>query len=410
MKHVAILLLCLLSMSLQAQVTTDSAWRTDVKTVQLYPSGSELEAPLLTMGGSGRLVLEFDVLRAQPEDLRWHIIHCNRHWVPDGLEENEFLTGLAEGAVDEYDFSFTTAMDYVHYHTALPGEYAEFTHSGNYIVSVENSDGERLLTRRFCVTEQSVDVRAEVTHPYDGIAIDRRQEVDVTVSGQQTMASEQWLTVVVQQNGRLDNRSVLQFSGYAGDALTYRYRQPNIFAGGNTFRYFDCSNLSTPMYNVARVEEYGGERFVLLRPEENRSRKHYLGEKTLAGGMKVNRQDRSNPRTESEYVWVNFSLPMEQPMLEGSVYVVGALTDWQLDSASRMDYNPQYKAYTKRMLLKQGYYSYQLLVAGGRRMLSATAPLEGDHWETANRYTVYVYQHSPADRADRLLAVRTALP
>ena len=62
-----------------------------------------------------------------------------------------------------------------------------------------------------------------------------------------------------------------------------RQRKENIFDGGNTFRYFDCSNLRTPMYNVARVEEYGGEQFVLLRPEEDRSRKHYITERVLTG-------------------------------------------------------------------------------------------------------------------------------
>jgi hypothetical protein len=82
-----------------------------------------------------------------------------------------------------------------------------------------------------------------------------------------------------------------------------------------------------------------------------------------------------------------------------------------------MEYNPQRRAYTKRLQLKQGYYAYQLLalptylspsrggVPEGGRDISATARLEGDHRETPNRYTVRVYYRSPADRADRLLSV-----
>ena len=401
----------------QGPTVVDSSWRDDVKTVQLYPSGSELEAPILTLGsGSGQLMLEFDVLRSEPEELRWRIVHCDRQWRRDGLADNEMVNGFAEGPIEGYDFSFTTLRDYVHYHSRVPGEYSEFTHSGNYVVEVSDAEGATLLTRRFCVTEQSAKVVAEVVRPYDGVDLERRQEVDVRVTGRGGMQpNEQWISVVVQQNGRLDNRRELTFSGYAGEALTYRGRRENIFDGGNTFRYFDCSNLRTPMYNVVRVEEYGGEQFVLLRPEEDRSRKHYLSETTLMGGMKVNIWDRNEPRLEADYVWVNFSLPMAQPMLEGSVYVVGALTDWQLDSASRMDYNPTHRAYTKRLLLKQGYYAYQLLVGGGqggarRGGRSATATLEGDHRETPNRYTVYVYQRMPVDLADRLLAVGTIMP
>ena len=180
------------------------------------------------------------------------------------------------------------------------------------------------------------------------------------------------------------------------------------------------------MYNIVRIEEYGGEVFAMVRPEEDRSKKHFLNEKTLNGGMKVNVWDRQNKVLQADYVWVNISLPMEQPMLDKSIYVVGQLTDWKLDSASRMDYVPEYKAYVKRLLLKQGYYSYLLLTAHPSGLTatspnlgeekgygldvmgygSATERLEGDHWETPNTYTIFVYHREPSDRADRLVAVR----
>lgn len=408
---------CMLTLSMQGQVIYDSAWRDDVKTVQLYRQGAELETPVLTMDDDRQLVLEFDVLRSEAEELQWHISHCDRQWVPDGLEGHEFMSGFADGSVEEHDFSFTTLRDYVHYRCLLPdgGGFAHFAHSGNYVLTVTSEEGgDTLLTRRFCVSEQAVKVRAEVSRPYDGMALDRRQEVDVLVEGTSGIQPRQdYEHVLVQQNGRWDNARWLTFSGYDGRGLAYRYRKENVFDGGNTFRFFDCSNLHTPMYNVTKVEEYGGETFVLLRPEEDRSRKHYITETTLNGGMKVNIWERDNPRLEADYVWVNFSLPMAQPMLEGSVYIVGALTDWRLDEGSRMEYNPTHKAYTKRLLLKQGYYAYQLLVRPVNPRLgearSATAALEGDHRETPNSYTIYVYRQSPSDRADRLLAVTTVV-
>ena len=396
----------------EGRAAVDSAWRSDVKTVQLYSAATgddptkATPVPLLTLDEGGRLALEFDVLGTESEALRWHVRHCDRHWVPDGLEEQEFLSGFTEGPVEEFDFSFTTLTDYVHYRCAVPDRYASFTHSGNYVLTVTTDDGsEVLLTRRFCVSEQRAAVRAEVGRPYDGVDIERRQEVDVTVSGDGLLP--QYVEVTVQQNGRLDNIRSLEFSGYDGQALAYRYRQCNIFNGGNTFRWFDCSNLRAPMYNVVRIEEYGGEWLVLLKPDEDRSGKHFITETVLNGGMKTNVWDRNNPRLEADYAWVNISLPVSQPMLDGNVYVVGALTDWQLDSTALMEYNPTMRAYTKRLLLKQGYYAYQLLVlpAGRDYGTSRTARLEGDHRETPNRYTVYAYLRTPADRGDRLVAV-----
>ena len=41
---------------------SDSAWRSDVKTVTLTRSGVELEAPVLTLGKGERMLLQFDIL------------------------------------------------------------------------------------------------------------------------------------------------------------------------------------------------------------------------------------------------------------------------------------------------------------------------------------------------------------
>ena len=418
MKNIVLLIVTLSFATLNAHCSAfaDSAWRYDVKTVELYLEGgpqllrNEQATPVLTLGARQTLVLEFDILGAEPESLRWHISHCSRRWQADSLEVQDFMTGFPEGTVDAYDPSFTTLNDYIHYRTTLPDRYAEFIHSGNYVVAVTTDDGDTILTRRFCVSEETATAYLELTRPYDGIDIDRRQELDVTVGSQSLSLMPQYVSVEAQQNGRLDNRRWLEFSGYDGQRLAFRFRQPNIFHGGNTFRYFDCSNIRTPMYNVLRVTEYGGEYLALLKPDENRSAKHYITETNLLGGYKVNVWDRNNPRTEAEYVWVSFSLPVEQPLIDANIYVVGAMTDWQLDSTSLMEYNPQRRAYTKRLLLKQGYYAYQLLTlptypVGQPLINSATARLEGDHRETPNRYTVRVYYRSPADRADRLLAV-----
>lgn len=420
------MLLALLAPGAAAQRMGDSAWRADVKTVTLTREGVELEAPVLTMGGDDfdfsakeRMLLQFDVLADEAENLRYTLFHCDADWRRDELEPYEFMRGFESGEIENVEFSFGTLRPFVHYHQSVPAKGAAFIHSGNYIVAVTDEEGDTLLTRRFWVNEGSVRVETSVTKPYDGADLMRRQEVDVTVKSaefgvQGVSPRPEWERVLVQQNGRLDNQRWLEFSGYDGNGLVYRYRPHNIFDGGNTFRYFDCSNLRTPMYNVMRVEEYGGELFAIIKPEEDRSKKHYLSEKTLNGGMKVNVRDRQNKALEADYVWVNLSLPMEQPWIDKSVYVVGQLTDWKLDESTRMEYKPEYKAYVKRLLLKQGYYAYQLLVksydprADGEMARSATEPLEGDHWETPNTYTVYVYHREPGDRADRLVAVKKA--
>ncbi len=394
------------------RVEVDSSWRDDVKTVILSRVVSEQEEPLLTLDESShRLLLQFDILADNPEALRWTISHCDADWHADDLEPYEFMQGFEYGTIDNFEFSFTTLTPYIHYRQTLPADGARFIYSGNYLltVTIDGIPDSVLFTRRFRVSEQNVKLTAAMSLPFDGLATNRRQEVDAAVEPLPTepglVLNQQYLRLMAQQNGRLDNQRELQFSGYSSNAMTYRARSQNVFFGGNTFRFFDLSNLRTPMYNVQRVERYGGETFAIITPCENRSRRHYTVDAALNGGFKINVFDRNNPLIEADYVWVNISLPAEQPMLGGSVHIVGALTDWRLDEASRMDYNVEYKAYTKRMLLKQGYYSYQLLYLPVRATEAETAPIEGDHRETPNVYTISAYYRTPADRADRLLAV-----
>ncbi len=397
-----------------AQVVTDSNWREDVKTVTLYKNGVEGERPVLVLGSEDRLLLRFDVLGAEVEGYRYKILHCDSRWQVDELEPYEYMNGFEEGPINNYNSSFTTLTDYVNYYEYIPSQYSQFLISGNYVVTVTRQDepDNVLLTRRFCVVEGSLKADVSVGVPYDNVSIFERREVDVALKENRDYRGSMlpptlnpaYFRVVVQQNGRTDNMRELPFGGYESGVLCYRYKNENVFEGGNTFRYFDISNIRTAMYNVVQIEEYGGEWYAMLRPLEDRSGKSYITEQTLNGGMKVNVWDRTNKQTEADYVYVNFMLPMRSPFMNGSVHVVGELTQWKLDEGSRMEYDPEMKAYRLRLMLKQGYYAYQLLFVPKGESRGLTETLEGNHYEMPNDYRVYVYYRGLNDRYDRLVA------
>ena len=399
-----------------AQVVTDSNWTEQVKTVTLYKNGVELEPPVLMLGGDDRLLLRFDVLGAEAENVRYRIRHCNSHWEVDDLEPYEFLNGFEEGPVENYNSSFTTLTDYVNYYQYIPSQYSRFLASGNYVLTVYPQDepDSIILSRRFYVVEGTLKADATVTTPYDNASIMQRREVDVAVSLNTDYRGDAltpslnpaYCEVVVQQNGRIDNMRSLPFSGYERGDLMYRNKRENIFNCGNTFRWFDISNIRTTMYNIVQIEEFGGEWYAMLKPLEDRSDGNFIMERVLNGGMKVNVWDRTNKQTEADYVYVNFMLPMRYPFMNGNIYVVGDLTQWHLDERSRMEYNLDHKAYELRLMLKQGYYAYQLLFVPVGEHEGLTSTLEGDHYETPNRYSVFVYYRAPNDRYDRLAAYR----
>lgn len=390
------------------QTVCDTVLSPDIKTVTLYRNGVELEAPVLRMSGNDRLMLSFDKLSPQPSSYRYRIMHCDMDWRRDGLEPYDFISGFEEGSIDNHNPSFTTLTDYVHYYQLIPSQYSRFLASGNYALEVYDQDmpDSVVLVRRFRVYEDEAAVTGSVAKPSNSADVFRNQEITVEVDLKPQYANPRYLHVIACQNDRTDLLRELPFGSYSGSKLVYRWNEANVFPGGNCFRYFDISNIHTAMYNVQKVTQYGGELFAFLRPDEDRSRKNFAPVQSLNGGMKINVWDRNDPQVEADYVWVTFSLPLERPFLDGSVHIVGALTDWSLGEVSRMEWMPQYKTYSKRMLLKQGYYAYQLLFLPNGETVGLTATLEGDHFGTDNRYTVYVYLRQPGDRYDRLLGVK----
>lgn len=411
-----IILFLLLTSLVHSQILIDTDYCADVKSVYLSNSVNELDPPFLKISKSGesveQLLLRFDILSPQSDHLRYRFRHCNTEWHPDDLEPSEYFSGSSDGSINNYQASFTTDKEYTNYYQLIPDPYNYFLASGNYILEVypyEYPDS-ILFARRFCVYEEQTDIDATVIKPSGAYGnINRDNEVDVGITprrGSFLSLQADYYRIVVQQNRRTDLCRELAFSGYSGNTIRYDWQAANVFPGGNHFRYFDLSNLWASMYHVQKIEQWGGETFAFLQPEENRSRKVYTQYNSLNGGMKTNIRDRNNPQIEADYVWVNFSLPLERPFLDGNVHIVGELTQWSLGDNSRMEWNAKYKAYTKRMLLKQGYYSYQLLFLPTGENEALTATLEGDHYATPNVYTVYVYYRSPGARYDRLVGLR----
>ena len=417
MKRCFLITLLLLSYNiLFSQIAIDTIQCEEVKSVFLTRSDIEMERPFIRMGNMGepteQLMLRFDILWPQPHDLRYRIRHCDADWEIDHLEPGEYIHGREEGTIENYQFSFNTRISYVNYFQPIPDAYSTFAASGNYLLEVfpaENPDSV-ILSRRFCVFEDLTAIDASISKPSGAYGdINRDQEVSLGITpmeGSFLPLQADYYIVKMQQNRRTDLCRRLPFDSFSGNTLLYRWHAENVFPGGNCFRYFDMSNMWAAMYHVQRIEQAGGENFAFLQPDEDRSSKPYSPYASLNGGMKINIRDRNNPQIEADYVWVNFSLPMARPYLNGSIHIVGDLTQWQLDDGSRMEWNSKYKAYTKRLLLKQGYYAYQLLFLPAGEKEGLTATLEGDHYAMSNSYTAYVYLRMPGARYDRLVGLK----
>ena len=145
---------------------------------------------------------------------------------------------------------------------------------------------------------------------------------------------------------------------------------------------------------------------VELMTDQLRSQIRYQYDQDQDGGLLIRCSNCDDADTEADYYIVHFALAADW-IPNGNVYLSGDIYNNVLDEKSRMGYNPDKGRYEKSVLLKQGNYNYQYLFVPEGQTVGQTAPIEGDFFETENKYSVYVYYRPMGARYDRLIGVST---
>ncbi len=378
-----------------------------LKTVQLYREGWPLSYPVIKLTGDVPLVLEFDDLSSDQPTFMYRMIHCNADWTPSDLTEQEYLDGYPENEIRSSTPSFNTYTTYLHYRLQIPNEDVRPLLSGNYLLLVyrDGNPDDVVFTKRFMVTEGRVNIEANAHIPDLSQYRDCCQEVDFTVNHRGLRIDDPFneTRAVIYQNGLWDlGIDALQPYMVNPDQLIYDYQEENVFPGGNEFRFFDTKNTRTPTYFVQRIEFLDPYFHFELKAGHNRSNQSYSFNEDINGRYAVEADGSHEPGVDADYVFVHFRLDIPLA-LEGSVYIAGALTNWQFDDLSRMEYNQEEQAYMKSLLLKQGVYNYRYLFLPAFNEQFDMTEIEGNHSQTSNEYLILFYHRPPGTRYDRLL-------
>jgi hypothetical protein len=193
-----------------------------------------------------------------------------------------------------------------------------------------------------------------------------------------------------------------------GNQLTYSLDDASTFNGGNEFRYFDIRSMR--FYTEKVKEIYRDEQLknhVVLYPEDMRTTKPYLFYNDINGSFLIkNRDTKGNQDVEADYVYVDFFLPYPNPESAGNFYILGKLTDWRMNKASKLTYNYKRFGYEARLYLKQGYYNYVYVLSNDAKKGGDETVIEGDHWDTENDYCIYVYHRKIGSYYDQLVGCK----
>jgi virulence-associated protein VagC len=380
-----------------------------IKTVQLYKDGWNLSYPILKLNSNEKLVLNFDLLGDQPENYYYTFIHCDKDWKKSDIFPNDYLTGYTENPVEDYVNSFNTTVSYFHYNLSFPNDRVDISKSGNYVLVIYPADKpeEPAITQRFIVTEDAAKINITAHRPQMTKENNTHQQVDfiVNYTGITINDSYKDLFAFVLQNGRWDNaKRNLKPESYGNNELNYNsLSDKNIFQGGNEFRYFDIKSIRYKTEYVKRIDFANPNYNVYLFPSENRESKPYFYNQDFNGKYYIAFQEGKKPEIESDYVYVYFTLPSDQMVSGGKMYISGSLNNWTFDKNNLMTYNPERREYECSMLLKQGWYNYEYVFLKDGQTNGTASLFEGSHYETENDYIVLIYYRNPHDRFDRVI-------
>lgn len=384
-----------------------------IRTIQVYKEADALSMPLIHLGSEERLAFSFDDLGPDLKRYKFTIQQCNFDWtLNEHMDPADFIAGWREENIDRFEYSYNTTVKYIHFSAVFPTENMSPKVSGNYLLIVYEEEPYRIVfTRRFLVAETTpLTLSGRVVQSSLPGVQQLSQQVDflVNLNGFQINDVTREVRTVVQQNGRTDNEIIILKPRFSRPGeLDYRYDEKITFAGGNQFRNFDIKSLLYQSEYIRKIQ-FDTMTQVYLLNDLPRTYKQYTFDQDLNGRFFIkNEEHAENSAIEADYALVHFFLPYPAAIPNGDFYILGDLTQMQLNDASKMNYNLSRRGYETDLLLKQGYYNYLYVFREKGRVRGDETLIEGSHWETENDYSIRIYYTETGSLYSRLIGAYT---
>lgn len=416
-RYYAILFTLLLALGANAQIQVH-ALISSIKTLKAERlSSTTLERPFLVLkdgfvDGSeeeNTLHISFDEMSHDVHFYTYTLLHLDRDGQTSNITSNEYLRGFTTAEISDYSHSLNTAIEYTHYQFDFPNPNMQLTASGRYrlLIYEDNNPDKQVAYVDFMVVDPRVQVVPQLRYNTQREINGRYQQLDIDVRlSAVNVRDPQEISLVVEQNNRSDNRvTITQPTFIHGDVLRYVNQPALIFEGGNEYRHLDCFSTYLAGTNIDRIAYMNGAYHAILFPDEARTNNQlYIHEFDSDGQFIVNAERTNDIDTEAEYMWVHWLLP-EKLHLDGTFYVGGDLFENRMTEANRMSYDSEYGCYYLTALVKQGGYDYQYWFVEKSKKTATTQRSEGSHWETENKYAIYVYYRPFGSRYDQLVGL-----
>lgn len=383
----------------------------NIRSIKLYKPGDQTSLPILQLGVSEGLELDFDDLDDRFKNYYFTFQLCNADWSPSLLHPFEYIKGFQNARITNYRNSSLATVRYVHYQAMVPDRNCYPSRSGNYLLKVflNNDTNQLAFTRRMMVIENKASVSTQLLQPYNSSLFRTAQKVSIGVqtdSRLQVMSPGDLKVVLMQNNNWVTSVYMDKPTIFRGNY--YEYSDENLVAmpAGKEFRWVDLRSLRLLSDRMRFMNTHADTTTVEMKPDPDRSGMQYVYYRDLNGSYTIETSESINPFWQGDYAWVHFTYaPPGNRAIGGSdVYLFGEMTNYATDTSGRMIFNPDAGVYERTLFLKQGYYNYAYIIRPyGTNGYPDFSHTEGNYYGTENTYTVLVYYRSFGSRADELV-------
>ena len=388
----------------------DFIYKSNIKTVLLNLKNDELALPIIPLGSRNALRLQFDDLDNFPKDYSYELILCNYNWEPVDLLKAQYINGVTEDFMNTTFYSSCVYSQYINYQLDFPTSTMEIAKSGNYIIKVfEDGDKDNLvLTKRFMVVEPKVLLTGEVRRSANVEFSRFAQDVSFVLTSNGYALTNPYSDLkvnVIQNNDWASHHENIKPLFVKGNEIEYLLSDENMFLGINEYRSLDLKSINYTPGNMSSIE-LGTPVKAFLYTDQKRGYRNFEFLPDINGKRYIRNEIAFDHHSESEYVEVQFSLSSDMEYDE-PVYLYGALCEFPFNNMCKLNYDDQHKVYYKNVLIKQGLYNYAYVFQNQMKGTPDFSVLEGNHWQTENKYTIMVYHKSFSAQHDRLIGVLT---
>lgn len=407
MKNYFTLFLLFATFTAFAQVAQEVPEPPFIKTVQFNASStSGTSLPILQLGSG--LSLSFDDIYGDERDYFYKITHHNADWTESSLARSEYMEGMDNVRILNFENSVATLQLYTHYQLSIPNQMTKrLTKTGNYLLSIYNEEGELVFSRKFMIFSPQFNVGAQVKRSRDLQYINTKQVLRFFIdSGDEVIINpkESLHTVLIQNNNLKTAITGIEPQYNIGNRLEYRYDQETAFWGGNEFFNFENKDVRAATFAIKSIELKSlYHNYLYSNPA--RYDQPYTYNPDINGNFLINTLQGRTPLTEAEYVWIHFSLRHPKLLDEQSIHLYGNFNNYVIDNSTKLVWDTRTRRYELPYLLKQGFYNYNYVLVNKDGSIDYKNSLDGNFWQTENNYQILVYYRKPGGRFDELVGL-----